>query len=56
MSFANDLKKQLMSIRYEDVPAFRARTHGLLRFSKMFSKEKLRTQKYQLHTRDRLSL
>ena len=44
MSFANDLKKQLMSIRYEDVPAFRARTHGLLRFSKMFSKEKMLLQ------------
>ena len=41
MSFANDLKKLLMNIRYEDVPAFRARTHGLLRFSKQFTKEKM---------------
>lgn len=36
MSFANKLKQQLLNLRYDELRQLRARTHGLLRFSKAF--------------------
>ena len=44
MSFSNTLKQDLMHLRYEDVAVLRARTHGLLRFSKAFGIQKMLLQ------------
>ncbi|MDD3192920.1 MAG: DNA-binding protein WhiA [Oscillospiraceae bacterium] len=44
MSFANELKRQLLHQRYDDVRLLRARTHGLLRFSKAFGAQKMLLQ------------
>ena len=44
MSFANDLKKELMRQDPSSIEQLRARTHGLLRFSKAFGKEKILLQ------------
>ncbi len=39
MSFSNELKRLLLHLEYEDAPTLRARTHGLLRFSKAFGRQ-----------------
>ncbi len=44
MSFANELKRQLLRLRYDDLRQLRARTHGLLRFSKAFGPQKMLLQ------------
>ena len=44
MSFANELKRQLLRLRYDDLRQLRARTHGLLRFSKAFGLQKMLLQ------------
>lgn len=44
MSFANELKQELLRLRYADVRLFRARIHGLLRFSKHFDRDKMLLQ------------
>jgi hypothetical protein len=41
MSFSNELKRLLLHLEYEEAAALRARTHGLLRFSKFFGPEKM---------------
>ena len=40
MSFANKLKQQLLNLRYDELRQLRARTHGLLRFSKRLGRRK----------------
>lgn len=44
MSFANELKRQLLRLRYDDLRQLRARTHGLLRFSKAFGPQQMLLQ------------
>lgn len=44
MSFANKLKQQLLNLRYDELRQLRARTHGLLRFSKAFGPQKMLLQ------------
>ena len=44
MSFANELKRHLLRLRYDDLRQLRARTHGLLRFSKAFGPQKMLLQ------------
>lgn len=41
MSFSNELKRLLLHLQYDEVETLRARTHGLLRFSKAFGSEKM---------------
>ena len=45
MSFSNELKRQLLHLQYDEVEVLRARTHGLLRFSKEFGPHKMLLQK-----------
>lgn len=44
MSFSNELKRQLLHLQYDEVEVLRARTHGLLRFSKAFGPQKMLLQ------------
>ncbi len=44
ISFSNELKQQLMSVTYSSPELFLARTHGLLRFSRAFDRERMALQ------------
>lgn len=44
MSFSNDIKQELAGMQYPNKALAKARAHGLVRFSKVFSKEKILLQ------------